>query len=336
MKQKLFFIGLIAAIAIGLPWGASRGAVGPSGGGSGGSGSGGSGDWTNNGTYLTPTNLPAGGVFLSNSAVGLTLKSASKTNVWIAGVWSDGYIASLSPSFRGLYGTDGAQLLDWASTTTLLAKSNLTAQAALQVGTSAAVASTNQAEVNTLGGLVNVGTNGGLYGSNITAKAALQVGSSVAVNSTNQFEVHAPGGTFFVGTNGKAYGDGSGLTGLTATATNLGTLAFPTNAGSVSFIDLPVASAVAGTLEAYALQIAGSNAISIRASADATTITNPVITMEIPTMWFTNALAAWPKIPVQAGATALVFSNGLPYWLFSTNGAGAGSGTWTATNRAGW
>jgi hypothetical protein len=98
-------------------------------------------------------------------------------------------------------------------------------------------------------------------------------------------------------------------------------------------IDLPVASAAGGTLEAYALQLAGTNAISIRAGSDGTSVTNPVITMEIPTMWFTNSLASWPKIPVQAGATALVFSNGLPYWLFSTNGAGGGSTTWTATNR---
>ena len=138
-----------------------------------------------------------------------------------------------------------------------------------------------------------------------------------------------PDGTKFVRDDGT-------LVTPTATATNLGTLVFPTNAGSVAFIDLPVASAVAGTLEAYALQIAGTNAISIRAGADATSITNPVITMEIPTMWFTNSLASWPKVPVQAGATAMVFSNGLPYWLFSTNGAGGGSTTWTSTNRAGW
>lgn len=50
----------------------------------------------------------------------------------------------------------------------------------------------------------------------------------------------------------------------------------------------------------------------------------------------TNTEASWPPAPYLPGAFAFVNSNGFPYMLLSTNGAGGGSATWTATNAFGW
>lgn len=49
-----------------------------------------------------------------------------------------------------------------------------------------------------------------------------------------------------------------------------------------------------------------------------------------------NTLATWPTIPPTPGACAMVNSNGYPFMLLSTNGAGGGSATWTGTNKLGW
>jgi len=129
-------------------------------------------------------------------------------------------------------------------------------------------------------------------------------------------------------------GNGGGLTNIQAAATNLGALTFATNAGNVSLINLPVSAASAGTVEAYSLQIAGTNMFTVTATADATTITNPIVTFpQANIVIYTNPLAAWPKAPIQAGACAIVGSNGTFFVLLSTNGAGTGSATWTSTNK---
>ncbi len=163
-------------------------------------------------------------------------------------------------------------------------------------------------------------------GSQILTNGNVNVGAALAVGGN----VTSTGGQF--------NGNGAGLTNIPFSAltnASLGFLSFQTNAGVVTFIDLPVSGAAAGTAESYSLQIAGTNALTFIGNSDGTTITNPVVAFNIPFTFSTNAQATWPKVPPAGGGFAIVSSNGYPYMLLSTN-LGVGSNVWTGTNKLGW
>lgn len=81
--------------------------------------------------------------------------------------------------------------------------------------------------------------------------------------------------------------------------------------------------------------IPGQQALTINGDSEGVTSVNGSSYNLSPVIFANTSVSKWPAVPPLEGASALVMSNGFMYRLFSTNGAGGVSGTWTKTNYVG-
>jgi len=199
------------------------------------------------GTWAT-----AGG---SSALSGLTAASATNTlaNVNYAQVWNWDSLANETAFQLGSTSITSGKLLDLSI--------NGTAAESSQTGLNISLAGANASSTVTSYGAYITNTH---YGTSATNVALYASASSGTTNYAAQFY-----GSVYMDDGAFAYDSSTGIT--TVDNLNLGTLNFDTDAGIVTWVDLPVTSAASsGTVESYTAAIDGTSILTVYAESDGT------------------------------------------------------------------